>query len=110
MRREDKTLHILDLCTRWKWLGSCSDCFTEAKNPRLPLDYWQNGVYTQYYDTEAVVRSLDSVMTAAATCTAAPSGCMQEVRRSLGGGRMGDNAVSIATNSKSNHYFLLFQY
>jgi hypothetical protein len=96
MRREGKTLRILDLCTGWKWLGSRSDCFIQAKDPRLPLDNRLDGVYTQYYDTESVVRSLYSVMMAAAIGTAAPSG--GEVRRSLGAERMGDNALITATS------------
>lgn len=77
-----------------------------------PGDNRKNGVYTQYYDTEAVARSLDSVM------KAPPDGSdvgSQEVRRSLRSGRMGDDALStvtsrIYTRSWQKQWLMLFQY
>jgi hypothetical protein len=104
MRREGKILRILDLRTRWKWLGSRSDCFTQAEDPRLPLNNRQVGVYTpvlRHGGGGPILYSATAIGTA--TPSGGPDAGMKEVRRSLG-----DNAVSIATSRiyswQSNDY------
>jgi hypothetical protein len=88
-REEGKTLCILDLCTRRKWFGSRSDCFTHAKDSRLPLDNRLSAVHTLVLPHGGggpiTVLGDDGSRT-----RTAPVGTvqMEVVRRSLGVGRM----------------------